>query len=179
MGQRSRKRGRRTPRPSSAEFTAHYQARAEERNAAVRATLHPLAPGERPWPLLVAIALAALSALLTLVLWLAGVKAGLKNVTVHGVPKVVHTTLGPAVLLYTAAMGACAIGMWRRWFQAVLAFMCVLGIAIVVFSVLLLKASNLLGFLIPPVFIVGGGFLFWKLVRVLSRMQMPRRPAPR
>jgi hypothetical protein len=45
--------------------------------------------------------------------------------------------------------------------------------------VLLLKASNLLGFLIPPVFIVGGGFLFWKLVRVLSRMQMPRRPAPR
>ena len=39
------------------------------------------------------------------------------------------------------------------------------------------SASNLLGFIVPIVIIGGGGVLFFKLVRVLSRLQMPAPPA--
>jgi hypothetical protein len=73
-------------------------------------------------------------------------------------------------------MLVCAIGMWRLWYQAVLAFMVLLAIIVILFSLFLVEASNLLGIIVPPVFIVGGGFLFWKLVRVLGRLQMPQRP---
>ena len=44
------------------------------------------------------------------------------------------------------------------------------------FALLLVEASNLLGFLIPPLVIVVCGFLFIKLVRILSRIQMPKYP---
>ncbi|MGZ3319123.1 MAG: hypothetical protein ACXU95_17770, partial [Isosphaeraceae bacterium] len=62
----------------------------------------------------------------------------------------------------------------RYW--AVLGFMGLLAIIATIFTLLLLKASNLLGFLIPPVIIVGAGYLFMKLVRALSRIQMPKQP---
>jgi hypothetical protein len=54
--------------------------------------------------------------------------------------------------------------------------MVLLAILVVLFSLFLIEASNLLGLLVPPVFIIAGGYLFWKLVRVLSRLQMPGRP---
>jgi EamA domain-containing membrane protein RarD len=40
----------------------------------------------------------------------------------------------------------------------------------------LVEASNALGFIVAPLIIVAAGYLFFKLVRVLSRIQMPRRP---
>jgi hypothetical protein len=165
LGQRNRKRGQRE-RPSNDEFLKRYQARADERNAAARDALEPLKPGERPVVLWVAIALTGASGLANLVLYLAGAKIFGKHP---------H----PSVLGFSIVMAICAIGIWRLWYQAVLAFMVLLAIMICFFSLLLLEASNLLGFLVPPVFIIGGGFLFWKLVRVLSRLQMPARPQPR
>jgi hypothetical protein len=38
------------------------------------------------------------------------------------------------------------------------------------------EASNALGFIVAPIIIVVTGYLFFKLVRVLSRIQMPQRP---
>jgi hypothetical protein len=75
-------------------------------------------------------------------------------------------------------MLACSVGMWRLSYQAVLAFMALLAIVIVLFSLFLVEASNLLGLLVPPVFIVVGAFLFWKLIRVLGRLQVPRQSDP-
>jgi hypothetical protein len=62
------------------------------------------------------------------------------------------------------------------WYGAVLGFMALLAIVATLFSLYLVEASNLLGFIVAPAVIVGAGYLFFKLVRVLSRIQMPQRP---
>ena len=69
--------------------------------------------------------------------------------------------------------GAC--GAQRYW--AVLGFQAILVFVILFFSVLLIRASNLLGVVAGVVVVGGGGYLFYKLVRVLSRIQMPTPPA--
>jgi hypothetical protein len=170
LGQRSRKRGQRgtiasppppaTPTPT---FQEQYRSRSEARNAAARATLTPLAPGERPLPLLVAIALTALAGGSQLILFLIGVR-------VHG-----HKVPPSSLILFVVLL-ACAVGMWRLWYQAVLAFMVLLALVICAFALLLVEASNLLGVAVGLAIVVGGGWLFWKLVRVLGRLQAPQRP---
>ena len=71
-------------------------------------------------------------------------------------------------------MGLLAAGMWRRSGAAVLLFMALLAVIVVLFSLFLIEASNALGVVVPLIFIGGGGYLFWKLVRVLGRIQAPR-----
>jgi uncharacterized membrane-anchored protein len=73
-------------------------------------------------------------------------------------------------------MIACAIGMWRLWYGAVLGFMALLAIIVTIFALLLIEASNVLGLVVALAVIAGAGYLFFKLVRVLSRIQMPRYP---
>jgi hypothetical protein len=167
LGQRSRKRGQRStvpaPPPPQPDFSATYRSRSEARNAAARATLTPLTPGERPWPLLVAIGLTALAGGSQLILFLIGVK-----VQGHKVP--------PSSLVLFVVLLVCAAGMWRLWYQAVLAFMVLLALVICAFALLLVEASNLLGVVVGLAIVFGGGFLFWKLVRVLGRLQAPQRP---
>jgi hypothetical protein len=82
----------------------------------------------------------------------------------------------PGVAVFAVVMLVCAAGMWRLRYWAVLGFQAFLGVVILIFSLLLVKASNLLGLFVGVAVIGGGGFLFYKLVRVLSRMQMPRPP---
>ena len=145
-----------------ADFLERYRARTEAQNAAARARLEPLAPGERPWPLQVAVAVAALAALVNLIAYAAGAKLnGSRLQTSELIPFVV-------------VMGVLAGGMWRRSGAAVLLFMALLAIIVVLFSLFLIEASNLLGVIVPLLFIVGGGYLFWKLVRVLGRIQAPQ-----
>jgi thiamine-phosphate pyrophosphorylase len=146
-----------------ADFLERYRARTEAQNAAARAKLEPLAPGERPGPLKAAVALAALAALVNLVAFAAGVK-------LHG-DKLSTGELVPFVLV----MALLAAGMWQRSATAVLLFMALLAIIVVLFSLFLIEASNALGVIVPLCFIGGGGYLFWKLVRVLGRIQAPKR----
>ena len=47
---------------------------------------------------------------------------------------------------------------------------------ILFFSLLGLRAANLLAVVASVVVVFGGGWLFYKLVRVLSRIQMPQYP---
>jgi len=164
LAQRKRKRKRDRPRAKPEQpAVAAYRARSEERNAAARAALVPLGDGERPWPILAGVILTGLASVSNIVLWAAGAKIAGKHPSPGG------------IIVFSVVMLACAIGMWRLWYQAVLGFMVLLAIVIVLFSLLMVEASNLLGLLVPPIFIVGGGYLFWKLVRVLSRLQMPQR----
>ncbi len=141
-------------------------ARSEQRNAAVRATLKPLAPGERPWALKLAVLLALL------------VGAGdLIDVIFGGTIKFGHSKAGVGgVILFSVMMLVCAVGMWQLRYWAVLGFQAILAIVILLFSLLLIRANNLLGVLVGVVVVGGGGFLFYKLVRVLSRLQMPEYP---
>ena len=83
-----------------------------------------------------------------------------------------HTAVG-GVIVFSVLMVICALGMWRMRYWAVLGFQALLAIVVLIFALLLIRASNLLGLLVPIVIISGGGLLFFKLVRVLSRMQMP------
>ena len=74
-------------------------------------------------------------------------------------------------------MIACAIGLWRLWYGAVLGFMALLAIIVTVFALLLIEASNVLGLVVALAVILGAGYLFYKLVRVLSRLNMPKPPS--
>jgi hypothetical protein len=139
----------------------------EERNAAVRATLIPLAPGERPWPLKIA----ALIALL--------IGAGdLIVVVIDGQFRVggAHTAPG-GVAVFSVLMLVCAWGMWHLRYWAVLGFQAILAFVVLFFSLLLLRAENLAALVAGVAVVGGGGYLFYKLVRVLSRLQMPRPPS--
>jgi hypothetical protein len=130
----------------------------------VRAALRPLDPGERPWAITVSALLAAAVGLGNMIAWVAGTKIGGKHPAPGG------------IILFSLLMLVCAVGMWQLRYWAVLGFMGLLAIIITLFALLLIEASNLLGFLIPPVLIAICGFLFIKLVRVLSRIQMPKYP---
>jgi hypothetical protein len=77
------------------------------------------------------------------------------------------------VALFSVIMLVCAIGMWQRRYWALLGFEALLAIVILAFCFVLLTAVDVLRGVIALVVIGGGGLLFFKLVRVLSRLQMP------
>jgi hypothetical protein len=176
LAQHSRKRGRRdrppqqTPRgrrdsPPQQTPPAHLPraSRSEARNAEVRAALKPLAAGERPWVVVVSSLVAAGLALANLIAWVAGD-------TINGK----HPAAG-GIVVFSAVLLACALGLWRLWYGAVLGFMALLAIIAVLFTLYLIEASNLLGLVVSLVVVGLSGYLFFKLVRVLSRIQMPSR----
>jgi thiamine-phosphate pyrophosphorylase len=130
----------------------------EERTREIQATLEPLAPGERPAPLRVAVAAAVALGIVNLVLAVTG-----------------HSGRGGAatLLIYCALMFAAAWGMWTKRYLAVLLFQILLAILVVFFFLFLLRASDLGDVLLSAAVIVPSGWLFWKLVRVLARLQVP------
>ena len=177
MAQRSRKRGKRTkPAPKQEQARVEEQARiggwrvepqmtrSQRRDAQVRAGLTPLSPGERPTTIVVATVVAGLVGVGQLIAFFAGLK-------IHG-----KTPAAGGTILFCVLMIVCAVGMWRLWYGAVLGFMALLAIVATLFSLYLIEASNLLGLVVALVVIVGCGYLFFKLVRILSRIQMPRYP---
>jgi hypothetical protein len=138
-------------------------ARSEERNGAVRAELAPLAPGERPGALVAAAVLAALLGTANLVALLAGVEVQGEQPSVAG------------VLVFCAVMYLAAGGLWMARYWAVLGFEVLLGLIVIVFSLFLLRASNVLAVVVCVPIIAIAGWLFWKLVRVMGRIQAPQR----
>jgi hypothetical protein len=131
----------------------------EERNAEVRAALRPFEPGERPTPLVVATVVAVA---------LAATNVGLLIAGQGGAP-------GPLIVYCVLMLGA-GYGMWTKRYGAVLAFQCLLAIAVAVGFLFLLRASTLTDVLICVVLIVPTSWLFWKLIRVLARLQTPHEP---
>lgn len=150
----SRKRGQRERRSS------------EERNAEIRAQLQPLAEGERPGAVTAAAIVAVALAALVLAGYLAGARVGGRG-TLAG-------ALGLAAILLVAGWG-----MWRVRYWAVLGFEALLAFQVLVAALSLLVASNVWAALLCLATIGFGGWLFWKLIRAMARIQMPaRRPAP-
>ena len=184
MGQRSRKRGRRSkphPQQPAARPPAPppgdtdpgtiggwrvepQMSRSQRRDAQVRAGLTPIKPGERPGAIVAGALISGLIGIGQLIAYVAGLK-------IHGKSPAAGGTILLSVLLMV-----CAAGMWRLWYGAVLGFMALLAIVATLFSLLLIEASNVLGVVVAVVVVGGAGYLFFKLVRVLSRIQMPRYP---
>src|SRR5919197_446147 len=168
MGKRSRKHRPTVAAPPSraappGDRMRRGYARAEERNAQVRAQLEPLKPGERPPALVAAAILAAALGTANLVALLAGVDVEGKEPSAVG------------VLAFCAVMYVAAVGLWFARYWAVLGFEALLGLIVVFFSLFLLRASNLLAVVVCVAIISVAGWLFWKLIRVMGRIQAPQR----
>ena len=86
-----------------------------------------------------------------------------------------HTGAG-GVIVFSVLMLVCAVGMWQLRYWAVLGFQAILAFVILFFALLGLRAANLLAVVAAVIVVGGGGWLFYKLVRVLSRIQMPTYP---
>jgi hypothetical protein len=177
MGKRSRKPRHEGPRitteqapaaeapPARTRMQERY-ARGEERNEQIRRNLEPLAPGERPTAVTVAAIVAFVLAVANTVSLVLGETITGSEVTISGV--------GLSLVLLV-----CAIFMWQAKYWAVLGFQALLAIQIVIAAGALLVAPGWWQVLVLGVFVVLGGWLFWKLVRALARLQMPERQAPR
>jgi hypothetical protein len=138
--------------------------RSQRRDAQVRAGLTPIGPGERPGAIVAGAIIALLVGAGQLIAFVAGLK-------IHG-----KTPAAGGTVLLSLLLIVCAVGMWRLWYGAVLGFMALLAIVATLFCLYLIEASNLLGLIVALVVVAGSGFLFFKLVRVLSRIQMPKYP---
>jgi hypothetical protein len=168
---RSRKRGRRDATGRLAESAAapaeaRRRRSSEERNAEVRAQLKPLAEGERPGAVTAGAIVAAVLAALVVVGYASGARIGDEG------------TLAGALLL-AAILLVAAWGMWNARYWAVLGFQALLAFQLIVAALSLLVASNVWAAALCLAVIGFGGWLFWKLIRAMARIQMPeRRPAP-
>jgi hypothetical protein len=164
LGRRSRKR---RPVAATAGEPPARPSRSEQRNAEVRAHLKPLGPGERPPAVTVAAIVALLLAFGNLIAYAAGL-------TIEGKRPGLVSIAIPTVIMLVAG-----IGMWRAKYWAVLGFQALLGILITYLALFTVRASNLLGVLVPLAIIAPSGFLFWKLVKSMARLQMPENPSRR
>lgn len=161
MAQRSRKRGR---REAPAERPPRRST--EERNAEIRARLKPLAEGERPGAVTAGAIVAAVLAVLMVVGFLSGARIGDGGSL-------------PGVLTLAAILLLAAWGMWNAKYWAVLGFEALLAFQVLIAALSLLVASNVWAAFLCLTVIGLGGWLFWKLIRAMARIQMPeRRPAP-
>jgi len=171
MSEQRRKRKRsgaaEAQRPPDEGLSRGY-ARGRARDDEIRASLEPLAPGERP-------RVVTIAAIVAFVFAIANVAAALTGndiSTVSGNPSV-------ATAVTTAVLLLAGFGMLARQYWAVLGFQTILGIQIIFFSLYLIGVQKLWHAIIPLGAIGLLGWLFWKLVRPMAQLQMPsREPRP-
>jgi hypothetical protein len=129
----------------------------------LRATLEPLAEGERPRALIIATVVAALL----------GVAVIIGAASVHELKRHGGSLAGGIFL--ASVFAALAIGMYRRLYWAVLGFEALLAFQILVTSLALVVASTITAAALCLLSILLGGWLFWKLIRVMGRIQAGTR----
>jgi hypothetical protein len=144
--------------PPEPDAMARGYARSRAKTEAIQAQLQPLGPDERPLGIKLATALAAFVALANLVV--AAFWAGGESPS---------TGVAFAVL-----MAAIAGGLWMRRYLVILLFQALLALSIIVSTLSLAFAGNLLGVLLPLGVIGASSPVFWLLVRVMARLQVPR-----
>ncbi len=171
MGRRSRKRRPgaepappATPAPAPEPAApVDRAAKIEAKNAAVRDSLEPIGPGDRPGAILVGAALALALGVGNLVAYLAGLEVDGKKPAFSGVAG------------FSGLMIIAAVGMYRLKYWAVLGFQALLSLVLLVFFLLLLRASSLRGAAVTVAVLIVAGVLFYKLIRAMARIQMPSR----
>jgi hypothetical protein len=163
LGKRSRKQraaapaSRRPPAPKP-------PSRSEQKNAAVRAQLKPLDPGERPLAVTIGAVVTALTAVANLISYLAGEKIQGQRPAAGG------------IIAFTLLMFTMTWGLWRARYWAVLGLEALLGLLLVIFAVFAVRIESLTDVLISVGVLVPSGALFWFLIKAMARIQMPERP---
>ncbi len=140
-------------------------ARGRARDEQIRANLEPLEPGERPR----IVTIAAIIAFAFAIANAAAALTGNDISTASGDPSV-------ATAVTTALLLVAGFGMLARQYWAVLGFETILGLQIVFLSLYLIGVQSFWDAIFPLVAIGLLGWLFWKLVRPMARLQMPPRP---
>lgn len=123
------------------------------------APLQPLGPHERPASLLAAVAVSGVLSV--------GVLVG--GLTVHDLSR--HGGSLPGAVFLSAVFAALAVGMYRRRYLAVLGFEALLAFQVIATSLALVVAATVKAAVFCVVAIALGGWLFWKLIRVMGRIQ--------
>jgi hypothetical protein len=144
-------------------------ARGRAKDAAARASLKPLAPGERPTAVTVGAIGAAALALANVVALVAGWDAGPGSGDDDG------KAIAGSVLV-TGVLCVVAYGMWRARYWAVLGMQTLLAITIIFAALGLVTATDAWAALVLVAIICAAGALFWFLVKAMARIQMPERP---
>ncbi len=176
-GPRARRKRRSAPPPAESGNGSAMQrgyARGRAKDEAVRASLEPLRPGERP----PAVTVGAVAAGLLVVGNIIAMVVGFDTAPGSGA----DGDEGPAVagtLLVSAVLAALAFGMWRARYGAVLGMQTLLAITIVFCSVGLVTATSIWAAVLLVLMIAAAGTLFWFLVKAMARLQMPERPGAR
>ncbi len=140
--------------------------RRSEREQQARTALTPLDDREQPGALLAAIAV-------SLILAVAVIVGALRS---HDLASHGGSIAGAAFL--AACLVLLAGGMYRHRYWAVLGFEALLAFQIIVTSLALVIASTILAALLCVLAVGLAGLLFWKLVRVMGRIQAGGRSHP-
>jgi hypothetical protein len=80
------------------------------------------------------------------------------------------------IVAFAVLMLTTSVGMWRARYWAVLAFEALLGLGLLSLAIYLTRASSVKGLAIALAGLALGGWLFYKLIRAMARIQMPPRP---
>jgi hypothetical protein len=132
-----------------------------------RAALAPLGANELPGALRVAVAVCGLLGV--------GVIVGV--LTVRDLSR--HGGSAPGGAFLAAILALLALGMYRRRYWAVLGFEALLAFQLIVTSLALVVASTIVAAVLCVLSIGLGGWLFWKLIRVMGRIQAGERESLR
>lgn len=154
-----------TQRMDADRLTVAEQPRSE-RGERAHAVLEPLDAHERPAALLVAVGVAVALALGVLV----------SVATVHDLSR--HGGSLPGGVFLAGVLLALAHGMYRRRYWAVLGFEALLAFQAIVTSLALVVAETWLAAGLCALSIGLAGWLFWKLVRVMGRIQASEPATP-
>jgi hypothetical protein len=160
---RQRRKRRQAERAASREAVAERYARGREKDEAIRRSLEPVEPGERPGAVTVGAIVAAVAAVANLVALIVAFDPDSPN-------KSALTLAGFVVLVVVA------VGMWRGRYWAVLGMQTVLALTILSAFLALVNAGNVLAVVLVIAIVASAGTLFWYLVRAMARIQMPERP---
>lgn len=174
MADRDRKRAERRKRKErSVERRAERAEHSEQKNQAIREELEPLGPTERPGVVTVGAAISLLLAISVLVLYLSGQKVGVfdayGNQTGEQKPSII------AAIVPIGVMGLMAWGMWNVRYWAVLGFEALMALLMIATILNLVAATSIFDVLANGAVLGIAGYLFYRLVKALARIQMPNR----
>ncbi len=125
--------------------------------------LEPLGEDERPGALRIAVAVCLLLAIAIII----------GAATVHYLSR--HGGSLPGAVFLALVLALLAQGMYRRRYWAVLGFEALLAFQILVTSLALVVASTIPAATVCLISVGLAGWLFWKLVRVMGRIQAGER----
>jgi hypothetical protein len=134
----------------------------------VRESLPPLAPGERPTAVTVAAVIAFLFAIANVIAAVFG-----ESIAGDDSNAIVSTAFFSVILV------VAGVGMLLARYWAVLGFQALLALQIITLTIALVRVEKWWVGLLVAAAVAGLGYLFWKLVRAMARIQMPERPTPR